>query len=62
MGQPATLPFSPLWHPLGLSFAVATIATLLALCIGIPIAALLARRRFFGRELLDAVLCLPLRA
>jgi molybdate transport system permease protein len=51
---------SPFWHPLGLSFAVATIATGLALLIGVPLAALLARRRFFGRDLIDAALCLPL--
>ncbi len=46
--------------PLGLSFAVATAATALALLLGVPIGAILARRRFFGRELVDAVLCLPL--
>ena len=46
-------------YPLGLSFTVATIATLLALLIGVPLAALLARR-FFGRDLVDALLCLPL--
>jgi molybdate transport system permease protein len=48
------------WHPLGLSFAVAAIATVLALALGLPVAALLARRRFPGRDLVDAVICLPL--
>jgi molybdate transport system permease protein len=47
-------------HPLGLSFAVATAATLLSLFISVPIGALLGRRRFFGRELVDAAICLPL--
>jgi molybdate transport system permease protein len=50
----------PFFYPLGLSFTVATLATALALGIGLPLGALLARRRFFGRDLFDAVLCLPL--
>jgi len=48
------------FYPIGLSFLVATLATLLALLLGVPLAALLARRRFLGRDLLDALLCLPL--
>jgi molybdate transport system permease protein len=47
-------------HPLGLSFAVATVATLLSLLLGTALAVLLWRRRFPGRELLDALLALPL--
>src|SRR5262245_11926122 len=47
-------------YPLGLSFAVATVATLLSLALGVPLAALLSRRRLFGRDLIDAVVCLPL--
>jgi molybdate transport system permease protein len=47
-------------YPLGLSFVVATLATILSLALGLPVAALLARRRFFGRDLIDAVVCLPL--
>jgi len=48
------------WHPLGLSFAVAAAATGLSLLVGVPIAALLSRKRFWGRDLVDAVVCLPL--
>ncbi len=47
-------------HPLWLSLGVAATATLLSLILGVTGGALLARRRFLGRELLDALLCLPL--
>lgn len=46
--------------PLGLSLRVALIATALTLLLGIPVALLLARRRFPGRNLLEAVVVLPL--
>jgi molybdate transport system permease protein len=49
-----------LWHPLALSFVVASIATALSLVLGVALAAGLARRPFFGRELVDAALSLPL--
>jgi molybdate transport system permease protein len=48
------------WFPLLLSFRVALIATALALIIGVTLAWLLARRRFIGREVLDALVTLPL--
>jgi molybdate transport system permease protein len=48
------------WFPLLLSFRVAVIATALALFVGVALAWLLARRRFPGRELLDAFITLPL--
>ena len=48
------------WFPLLLSFRVALIATLLVLVVGVALAWLLARRRFFGQELLDAFVTLPL--
>ena len=48
------------WFPLLLSFRVALIATALALVLGVALAWLLARRRFAGREILDAVVTLPL--
>ena len=47
-------------HPLTLSLGVATLATGLSLVLGVALAALLWKRRFFGRELLDALLALPL--
>jgi molybdate transport system permease protein len=48
------------WFPLLLSFRVALIATALVLVVGVALAWLLARRRFIGREVLDAVVTLPL--
>ncbi len=48
------------WFPLVLSFRVALIATVLALIVGVALAWLLARRRFPGKELLDALVTLPL--
>ena len=46
--------------PIGLSLRVASTATALTLLIGIPLALLLARRRFPGRDLLEAAVVLPL--
>jgi molybdate transport system permease protein len=46
--------------PVALSLRVALIATALTLLLGIPVALLLARRRFPGRNLLEAVVVLPL--
>lgn len=48
------------WFPLALSIKVALIATAIVLLIGIALGWLLARRRFFGREMLDAIVTLPL--
>src|SRR4051812_34310053 len=48
------------WFPLLLSFRVALIATALALIVGVALGWVLARRRFIGREILDAVVTLPL--
>jgi molybdate transport system permease protein len=48
------------WFPLALSFRVALIATAFVVMIGVALGWLLARRRFFGRELLDAAVTLPL--
>src|SRR5918993_4057647 len=48
------------WFPIRLSFAVASAATLIALIAGSLLAWLLARKRFPGRDLLDAVITLPL--
>jgi molybdate transport system permease protein len=50
----------PAWVALGLSLKVACWATALDLVFGLGLAYLLARRRFPGRELLDAVLTLPM--
>jgi molybdate transport system permease protein len=48
------------WFPLTLSLKVAIIATALVVVIGVALGWLLARKRFFGREALDAVVTLPL--
>src|ERR1051325_8949164 len=48
------------WFPLALSIRVALIATALVVLIGVALGWLLARRRFFGREMLDALVTLPL--
>ena len=47
------------WFPIALSLQVSALATLLALLIGVPLAWLLARRRFPGRDLLEAAVVLP---
>jgi molybdate transport system permease protein len=46
--------------PLGLSLQVALTATALTLLGGVPLAWVLARRRFPGRDLLEALVVLPL--
>lgn len=48
------------WTALFLSLKVAGFATLINLFLGIGLGYLMARRRFFGRELLDSVLTLPM--
>lgn len=48
------------WRPVALTLRVATIATLFALLIGVGFGWVLARTRFAGRSLLEAVLMLPL--
>nr|WP_197973947.1 molybdate ABC transporter permease subunit [Stenotrophomonas sp. CFBP 13725] len=48
------------WSALGLSLKVAGWATAINLFLGVGLGWLLARRRFFGRELLDTVLTLPM--
>ena len=50
----------PAWTALALSLKVASWATLIDLLLGVGFGYLLARKRFPGRELLDAVLTLPM--
>jgi molybdate transport system permease protein len=47
-------------HPLLLSLRVATIATLLALVVGMGLGWVFARHRFFGSTVLEAICMLPL--
>jgi molybdate transport system permease protein len=46
--------------PLWLSLRVASVATLFVVVAGVALAWLLARKRFYGREALDALVTLPL--
>ena len=48
------------WDPLWLSYKVALVATLIALVFGIGLATLLARPNLPGRELIDAIITIPL--
>jgi molybdate transport system permease protein len=48
------------WFPLRLSLQVALMATVVVVITGVALGWLLARRRFWGRELLDATVTLPL--
>lgn len=48
------------WFPIRLSFMVASAATLIALVVGGGLAWALARKRFPGRDVVDAIITLPL--
>jgi molybdate transport system permease protein len=48
------------WQPVFLSLRVACIALVSVTCLGLPLARLLARREFFGKEVLEAAITLPL--
>lgn len=52
--------FSINWFPIRLSLFVASIATIIALTIGCSLAWFLARKKFFGRDILDSLITLPL--
>lgn len=48
------------WFPLLLTLRVSALATLLSAAVGLALAALLARKRFRGRNLVDALLMQPM--
>src|SRR3990170_8141517 len=48
------------WFPFWLSLRVAAIATVISLLVGLVLAYILARHEFRGRELLDALITLPI--
>lgn len=48
------------WAPLWLSFEIAFLATLLSGLLGIPLAAWLARGRFWGRDAIDVLVTAPM--
>jgi molybdate transport system permease protein len=54
------LSLSEYWRPLVLSMQVAAVAVLLGSAVGLPLAYVLARRRFPGRSWLEGALVMPL--
>ncbi len=48
------------WHPVLLSIRVALIAVIVVVSLALPLARLLARREFFGKDVLEAAITLPL--
>jgi molybdate transport system permease protein len=48
------------WHPLWLSFQVAILATVFTGIVGVALAALLALKRFPGRDLVDVLVTTPM--
>jgi len=48
------------WHPVALSLRVAVIAVIAVTLLGLPVARLMARREFYGKEVLEAAITLPL--
>ena len=56
----ATLEDREVLRSLGLTFLAAALATLFALFCGVPLAYLLARRRFWGKQLVEGIVDLPI--
>ncbi|MDD2553849.1 MAG: molybdate ABC transporter permease subunit [Desulfotomaculaceae bacterium] len=48
------------WHPVILSVRVAIIATILVSCLGVPLTRFMARKEFYGKDVVEAVITLPL--
>lgn len=48
------------WSPVLLSLRVAVIATAVVTCLGLPLSRLLARSEFYGKDVLEALITLPL--
>src|SRR5688500_2439924 len=49
-----------LWPPMLLSLRIALVATALVALIGVPLSYFMARRKFAGKSVLDALLIVPL--
>lgn len=60
MSGAARMSDAAFWDPLKLSLVVVVLATVIVGGVGICLAFVLAKRQFYGRELLDAVVTLPL--
>lgn len=48
------------WFPVLLSLKVAAISSILVLLVGIPLARFMAKKYFFGKDIIEAILLLPL--
>ncbi len=48
------------WHPVILSLKVASIALIVVACLAVPLSRLLARREFSGKDIVEALITLPL--
>ena len=51
---------SDLWRPLLLSLGIASLATVVVAGVGVPLAYVMARRRFAGRSVVEALITVPL--
>ncbi|MCL5058261.1 MAG: molybdate ABC transporter permease subunit [Actinobacteria bacterium] len=48
------------WFPVFLSLRVAVIALIIVTCMGMPLSRIMARREFYGKDLIEAAITLPL--
>lgn len=48
------------WFPVILSLRVALISVVIITCLGIPLSRLMARREFYGKDIVEAAITLPL--
>jgi molybdate transport system permease protein len=55
-----SLPWSDVWPAIELSLRISLVATVVTAVIGIPLAFLMTRRRFFGRGLIEGLILMPL--
>src|SRR6185436_5345643 len=51
---------SPVWGPLWLSLRIAIAATVLVALVAVPLAFVMARRRFAGQSIVEALIVVPL--
>jgi thiamine transport system permease protein len=58
LSDPGTM--SSIWHSIFLSFGIATIVTLIDILVGLPMAWLLVRKQFRGKNFLDTLIDVPL--
>lgn len=48
------------WFPVFLSLRVAVVALLIVILVGLPLSRIMARREFFGKDIIEATVTLPL--